>query len=558
MLRDYQKQAAESVTSWLRYKPLDRCIVVIPTGGGKSWVIKALAEHFARLGKRVLIVADRRELLEQTGEKIDAEMVGYYSAGIGERELSKPITIAGIQSLDASVDYGAVAWDIIIIDECDLVSNDPEDDTRYWRLLNAYPNAMGVGLTATPWRTKDGKLTWGNVVYEIGYAPLIAAGYLAPLSNKLPPDVQPDLSGVDVQLGDYVLKHLSKVMESESLVRASVGVVKAYARGSNLIFTVSIAHSLLLHQALLDNGVGVDEVAVVSGDTPPDERDGLVERFKAGALRFLINCELFLRGFDAPRTDAIFCLRPTKSKTLWEQLCGRGVRPFEGKENCLLVDMSGNLAEHGALGSPFVGKGTGGGMSSPYKICPECEEYTAPRNTRECKACGYQWPDTDPSMVSHNLTPNTSSDAIYQGKAEEPYRVTYDVEGVSYQRHRGKKGKPDTLRIDYACGYGKYGSVSEWLSVAPEASEWARKKAEGVFKSRGHELGAPVETYTFDDLLFHAEHMRKPTRITIEHGGEWPRIVAYDFTVRYENPEDALGDDQIPMSWDDVTGASHD
>lgn len=558
-LRDYQKAAATSVVDWLRYKPLERAIVVIPTAGGKSWIIKELAEWGTRLGKRVLILADRKELLEQTGEKLDGN-VGYYSASIGEKRLDCAITVAGIQSLDAYLGE-LPRFDLILIDECDLVppGDDSDDAGRYWRLLNSQPQASVVGFTATPWRTREGKLTWGSIVYEIGYAPLMAAGYLAPLSNKLLADVQPDLSSVEVKLGDYVTGQLDKVMESPELLAASVKAILTYKRTSHLIFAVSLRHASLLFHALIDNGLSADDVAMVSGETPKAEREEIVERFKSGGLAYLINCELFLRGFDAPRTDAIFCLRPTKSKTLWEQLCGRGVRisPETGKVNCLLIDMSGNLAEHGALGSPFTGKGAAkGARKAVGKICPECEEYVAFTH-KECPDCLYQWPEIDPALVNHNLTPNTTDDAVYASASVVPSVLTHEVESVSYSRHKGKNGKPDTLKVSYHCNYGKYGSIAEWWSVAENANEFARQKAEKQFKLRGHELGAPIHTYSWDDLLWHAEQMKCPLRITVEHG-EFNRILSYDYIPKAASIEELLGD-EIPLTWEtDTVGASHD
>jgi len=98
------------------------------------------------------------------------------------------------------------------------------------------------------------------------------------------------------------------------------------------------------------------------------------------------------------------------------------------------------------------------------------------------------------------------------------------------------------LRVDYFCGFGKYGNVSEWLSVMPEANEWGRKKAESFFKDRGNALGAPIESYSFEDLLWHAEQLKKPVRVTIDHSGEFPRIKRYEWGDVQKSLEDLLGE----------------
>lgn len=520
-LRAYQKSAAESVVNWFRYKDTP-AIVVIPTGGGKSLVIKALAEHFAILSQRVLILAHRKELLEQTGEKIQHESIGYYSASIGEKRLDCMITIANIQSIFRAPELPP--FNVVLADECHMIDNNGDDsDSMYWQTMRRLPDAKLAGFTATPYRLKGGKLSWGEVVYDISYGALLQDGYLCPLTNKMPQDLQPNLSAVEVKLGEFVTSQLEEVMEDAAMLEASIKAMVAYSIGRNscLIFVVSLKHGELVLDAMHNNGMS--NVAMVSSETPSDERERIIESFKAQRIRFLINCELLLVGFDAPCVDAIFCLRPTKSKGLWEQLCGRGVRLFDGKQNCLLVDMAGNLREHGALGTPSHEKAKREKSASHGKICPECEEFVKPL-AKECSDCGYLFPEAEQAKVSHDYEPDTQSSATLAGDI-----CSYDVSDVLYREHKGKNGKPNTLRIDYVCGYGKYGSISEWYSVAPEASDWAKQKAQNLFKARGHELGSPVDTYSFEDLLWKAEHLKKPTRITVDHAGEFPRIIRCEF-----------------------------
>lgn len=346
MLREYQQSAVDAALAWFEYKATP-AIVNMPTGSGKSHVIAALVKAFAELGKRVLVLAHRKELLEQTSTKIEVPH-GIYGASLGEKDLEQLITVAQIQSIYRQE---LEPLDVIIVDECHMLPNS-RDLGQYWSLINKHPQAFLVGLSATPYRMKGGVLDWGNEVYKIGYEPLLQAGYLSPLSNKL--CGTPDLSKVEIRAGEYVENQLALVMEDPALIDAACRAIIAYSdnRHSCLIFCVSIAHANLITHTLNNSGIPAH---LITGETNQGERENIIEQFKAeyGEVRYIVNVNVLTVGFDAPNVDMIVCLRPTKSKALWEQMMGRGVRKADGKKNCLLIDMAGNLDEHGPLGSPF-------------------------------------------------------------------------------------------------------------------------------------------------------------------------------------------------------------
>lgn len=549
MLRDYQQSAIDAAITWLKYKPDKAALISMPTGSGKSHVIAALAKWgYETALKNVLILAHRKELLEQTGEKIDlpAGVLHFYSASMGTKELTdNGVTIAAIQSIARAPtlpEYG-----LILIDECHLVPNDEDkSEGQYWSLLARCPGAMIVGLTATPWRLKAGKLSWGDVIYEVGYTPLMAAGYLSPLSNKLLKDVTPNLESVEIKLGEYVQSQISYIMEDPELLAASVRAIIHYSQGrkSCLVFTVSVNHAFLVAQALMsiDPPIRTGRVEVVTGETPQWERDLLIDAFRQGEIRYLINCELLLVGFDAPRVDGIFCLRPTKSKVLWEQMCGRGVRIAEGKINCILVDMAGNLKEHGGLGTPYRERSRKEATPIYGKICPECEEYVKPVTARACSECSYEFPEPETPKVNHNRTADMNSAPVYGGVPAAP--VVYDVSGITYKEKKSKNGNP-MIVVSYGCDYGKYGSIAEFL-LPYHSSDFVVGKVRQFFKERGVRLATTMPP--MDELLTIAEtELKRPIRITIDHSGEHPRITKYEWeATKVLAPEEYL-DDDIPL-----------
>jgi ribosomal protein L37E len=206
---------------------------------------------------------------------------------------------------------------------------------------------------------------------------------------------------------------------------------------------------------------------------------------------------------------------------------------FPNKENALLVDMTGNLFELGALGSPMFEKSKKESKPSSHRICPDCEEVVFPVTAKDCPCCGYVFPEQEKPKVAHSYSANTTGNAIFEEK------VTYDVYDVTYKEHINKKKGTRSIRVDYFCDYGKYGTISEWLA-AWSTSAWARDKSAQFFEKRGYRLGSPIETYSADDLLFHAQKLKQPAQIVVDHSEEFPRIVEYI----WEKPEQEkpLGD----------------
>lgn len=495
--RDYQTAAIKAAVNWLRYKD-EPAIVVIPTGGGKTIVIKEIIEQFYSQNKRVCLLAHRKELLQQAGQKLSVPF-GYYSASIGEKEENQQITVANIQSI-CKIDLQP--FDLIIIDECHRIDNSGENG-QYWEFINKHKQAKILGLSATPYRLKGGALDWGHIVYETTYKTLFDNKFLTPLLNKV--TNTPELKDIKITLGEFSQEQLEAVMFDANLLSASVENIIKYSqdRKSVLIFTVSVNHSNLLQKVLSNNGI---ESETIDGKTPKDLRGDILENFKSGNIKFLINCEMLLEGFDAPCIDMIVCLRPTKSKGLHEQMLGRGTRLFEGKENCLLLDMAGNLQEHGGLGSPFEESSKKEARPNKGKACPSCESF-APVGSLECPDCGFKFPEPEAPKVNHNSKPDFKTDTVYN-----PIKK-YAVTTVFYRSHRSKAGNLN-LRVDYYCKDVPYGKISEWLSPYSD-KEWARNNCYNFFKERGKELMSPVESYSIDDLIFHAEELKKPKYIMI-------------------------------------------
>jgi DNA repair protein RadD len=525
--RLYQTAAIDAAILWVKYKD-SPAIIVLPTGGGKTIVIKELSSHFATQSLRVLILAHRKELLLQAGDKFGDKGFSYYSAAIEKGNLDDWVVIAGIQSI---YDADCAQFDIIIVDECHRMPETQEG--MYWNFIKKHKGAKIIGLTATPYRLETGQLKWGRIIYDIPYKTLLDAGYLCKLANKVA--AQPLLKEVKISMGDYSESHLEDVMTEAALLKTSIEKTIQYSEGrkSVLIFCVTVRHAELLCTQMRLNGL---DATIITGKTSDNLRDDIVESFKTGQIRYLINCMVLLEGFDAPDVDMIVCLRPTKSRALWWQMMGRGVRIGPNKKDCLLIDMAGNLEEHGGMGAPFID--TEKKEKAPGKICPQCEEFVD-YGCMECPGCGFQFPrpEYEERKINHKTKHETTVDAVYAPQPD----VTYDVIDVGYYKHVKKATGSISLRVDYYCEGANYGKISEWI---------APFKARDFFADRGMVLPLSMSAETIDEIVMAAEGLKKPEQILVKQEGQWQRVAKYIWLKKPEEEQLSLEDllcDNIPF-----------
>ena len=387
-----------------------------------------------------------------------------------------------------------------------------------WAFIDKSPQAKLIGFTATPYRLAGGKLNWGKIVYTITYAELLERGFLTKITNKSSGNL--DLSEIDIVAGDYSEAMLSEYMSDPVLIEAAVKNIISYGAGREyiLIFCVTVVHAKILTECMQKNGL---QSFCIDGKTPKAEREQAIKDFKEGRLKHLINVQVFTEGFDAPELDMIVCLRPTKSKALWEQILGRGVRIAEGKKDCLLVDMAGNLMEHGGIGTPYHEKAKNERELPKGKICPQCEGFTK-TSARECPDCGFQFPEPETKQANHDDTANMYSSAVYKSIER------YAVRGVVYREHTNKKNGNVSLRVDYIIPEVKYGVVSEWLSVHHD-NDFVRNKAFKFFEERGCKPPIDTKSLGMELLIEMAQGLKKPTFITVDSSDKFPRITHYEY-----------------------------
>jgi DNA repair protein RadD len=477
-LRPYQEAAKGAVYDHLRTRDDNPC-VVIPTAGGKTPVMASICKDAVGLWDgRVAILAHVKELLEQTTDKLTQVCpevdFGVYSAGLRRRDTEHSVIVAGIQSVyKKACELGA--FNLIIVDEAHLIPPDGEGMYRQFltdaKVIN--PEVRVIGLTATPFRLKSGMICeseniLNRVCYEVGVKELIRDGYLCRLVSKAGMQ-KADTSGLHVRAGEFVAGEVEDLMDQDGLVIAACAEIVGltHDRHSCLIFASGVKHGQHIAKILQD--VSGHECGFVCGDTPTKERDELLGRFRAGALKYLANVNVLTTGFDAPNIDCVALLRPTMSPGLFYQMCGRGFRLHPGKQDCLVLDFGGNVLRHGPVDQIRVKEQIASGNGeAPAKECPECHSVIAAGYT-VCPDCGYEFPP--PERQKHD--PKASEAAILSG---QPTDTEYDVQDVTYSVHtkRGApEGAPQSLRVDYRLG------LNHWQSefVCFEHDGYARQKA---------------------------------------------------------------------------------
>lgn len=388
-LRQYQLEAIESIRTKLR-EGKRKVLICAPTGSGKTVMFAHLLAKAAEKGSRALVLAHRRELIAQTSEKLNrfGARHGVIQAGF-PRQLQHAIQVASVQSLIRNVSMlGQV--DIVVVDEAHHLTS----ANSYGQITAAFPNAVVLGWTATPWRLDGAGLADifdGHVIVRTPRQ-LRDEGFLVPVTGYEYAPI--DTKAAKVSGGDYTGKSLEAGAMTAKLYGEIVGEWRRHADNARtVLFACTIAHSMAMAEAFQKAGVAAEHL---DGETPDAERAGILSRIKSGETRVLCNVNVATEGWDCPELECAILARPTLSTTLALQMCGRILRPSEGKRFARIHDHARVLAVHG---HPYVERDFSPEKStkSPRSAaesnvrrglrCPKCR---AVIDRYPCTGCGHE------------------------------------------------------------------------------------------------------------------------------------------------------------------------
>lgn len=388
-LRPYQREAVDAVRESLR-AGRKAPLLVAPTGAGKTVIFSHITEGAAQKGKRVMILAHRSELLDQTSRALRGLGVPHGMIAAGRTpDWVQPVQVAGVQTLVRRLER-TTPPDLLIIDEAHHAA------AGSWKqIVQAFPKARILGVTATPERL-DGR-GLGDVFDDLIRGPevadLIEAGYLSQPIYYAPPGA--DLGGVRTTAGDYNRGDAEKAVDKPTITGDAVSHYRRICDGvPAAAFCVSIRHAE--HVAEQFRAAGYCW-AVLDGNMTPEARRQAVTDLGAGRLHGLSSCDIISEGFDLPCITAAILLRPTKSLSLYLQQVGRVLRTHPGKTHAIILDHVGNVDRHGLaeqrrewnLDGAKARKKKAPADEVRNRQCPACYAVHAFRPA--CPLCGHEY-----------------------------------------------------------------------------------------------------------------------------------------------------------------------
>ncbi len=416
ILRPYQKSAVETLQRLAREKQF--LLLQAATGAGKTVMAASLMQHYADnwrfrclfLAHKAILVRQALSRMQATFEDADFDVNVLCASVERPGTASGHIIVASPQTLARRLD-DLPKVDVVIIDECHRVPPKGQS-SLYAEVIRAVtakrPGARVFGITATPWRLGQGPIYgpsikpgleswWDTLDVRLSIAELQEEGWLSPLTALCcaPDEV---LLAVPVgSSGDFSEDALEATLLKPLHLGSAVKAVETHCAGRSRIavFCVTIAHARALAARFREEGF---LAAAIDSKMGQQSNLDTLHAFERGEIRVLCSVGMLTEGWDCPATDCLVLCRPTLSPALYVQMVGRGLRVAEGKTDCLLVDLSGNVYRHGSPNAPRIRQGRHefeeiGGFSSSrdeeeqVRRCPFCDAVLPEEVGLKCPEC---------------------------------------------------------------------------------------------------------------------------------------------------------------------------
>jgi len=478
-----------------------KLLLVAPTGGGKTVIASELIRRWIAQYRPVLFLAHRREIIMQTSAKLVANGVrhGIVMANVDPRPM-EPVQVASIDTLHVR----GVRSDAMDLPPADLLIFDEAHRARgrtREHLISLYPNAVLLGMTATPCRG-DGR-GLGNIFDTMIECPqvaeLILGGFL--VKSRVYAPIDPDLKGVRVEKGDYVVGQLERRMNTDALVGDIVEHWMKYGeRRRTVVFAVGVEHSVHVRNEFIKAGVRAEHL---DGNTPIAEREAILARLKFGETEIVTNCMVLTEGWDMPVVGCCILARPTQQMGLYRQMIGRVLRPDDGKSYAIVLDHSGAVYRHalpedhvewtldvdGRAANPAQARRKAG-LEPRLHECPACKAIMV---KPPCGACGWV-----PEPRARNIDFEEGQLGLVVGGKSRAQQYTSEQKFIWHQMLIGealRRGKnPYWARYLFRDKFG-HERPSHWdrtaaLEPTLEVANFVRSRIIAFAKRKQREAGA--------------------------------------------------------------------
>ena len=495
-LRPYQRNLIAAVDQHI-VVGTRRIVAVAPTGAGKTIIAGAIINDAQAKNQRVLVLAHTREIIRQTSAKLFEHGIdhGIIQAGF----MTKPgesVQVASIQTLWArAMRNGRMELppaDLLIIDEA---HHCPAN--TYRKIIDAYPGAVLIGLTATPCRG-DGRGLGGifDVIVECPQvAELIAQKYL--VRTRVFAPVEPDLKGVATRVGDYVESQLAERMDRDNLVGDIVSHWHKFGEKRRTVcFAVNVQHSLHIRDEFNKSGV---RAAHLDGTMPKSDRDAALARLASGDLDVITNCMVLTEGWDMPEVSCCILARPTKKMGLFRQMVGRVLRPAQGKVNAIILDHSGAVFRHGFVEdrvewtldlenratSPKHAARERAGYTSRLLECTKCGSIRV--GGEACQHCGFlpQRPPKPVVFADGDLAPVDRKRRRASSLLDPHELMRWHSMLTAIANERGYKRGWAAHKFKEKFGTWPETRSADPMEPSPEARSWVRSRMIAYAKAKG-------------------------------------------------------------------------
>jgi DNA repair protein RadD len=453
-LHDYQVNGVQGIGFEFKrgYKAV---LYVLATGAGKTFTFTWMAAQAAEKGRRVLLLAPRKEILGQISAALSLWDTAHGIISPSAKPTHHPVQVAMVQTLANRIKLdrnGRFKFDFVIIDE----AHHATDDSTWGAILRHNSEAKILGVTATPCRL-DGK------GLGVGHGGPFEAMVIGPSTQGLidmgrlvrpvvyAPEHSVDLSGIKKRGGDYVRGDLAARMDQAALTGDAVLHYRRHCdRQPAIAFTVTVEHAGHVVEQFKASGY---QAAVLTGSTPDKERAAMIRDLGAGHLHVLASCNVVSEGTDIPNVMAAILLRPTASYALAMQQMGRALRVCPGKDRAIILDHAGNCHRHGLPTEPVEWSLSGMRRKSrsDLKPCFDCQSLI-PVRARSCPACGKMFAGRGREDPRHEV-----QDELPLVRSGELVELTPELRAKlrrwRIEQERQARTLDDFKRIAQACGY---------------------------------------------------------------------------------------------------------